>query len=154
MKRFGILLVVVVQMLCSSIGFGQVAAATGGDATPLLATSAAPAGATGTMEFQRENGGRTSLHIRVQRLSPGAYRLYGKQKSDGKKISLGLMSVPDPTAQPDREANQNSKTDSSTHATEVLQVETRVNLPPAVIASDLGKISICNSAEIVLLESR
>jgi hypothetical protein len=115
---------------------------------PLERTAAAPAKASGVARFQK--GG--ALVATLRGLGAGSYTLDVVRKSDASVVTLGTIVVTDPTAGPDREANDDVKEPGSEPSAE-LEVQASVQLPPRLAPADIAQIRVKSAGGAVLLSA-
>jgi hypothetical protein len=147
LKRYGLLAWTIAVLLSLSV----VGVASGSD-VPLKPTAAAPAKASGVAAFQQGGAGAT-LVATLRGLGPGSYTLDVIRKSDGSIVTLGTIVVTDPTAGPDREANDDVKEPGSEQS-EDLKVQTSVGLPPGLAPANIAQIRVKSAGGAVLLSGR
>ncbi|PWU16155.1 MAG: hypothetical protein C5B50_14030 [Verrucomicrobia bacterium] len=104
----------------------------------LRPTTAAPAAANGSVQTL----GSAILSIQTESLTPGTYQVTAITRTDGSTIFLGLISVQDPTAQPEREAGDSRNHDDSTHQSRTLISRSELHLPQGLTIADLSRINV------------
>lgn len=114
---------------------------------PLKPTAAALAKASGVANFQ-QGGAGAALVATLRGLGPGSYTLDVVRKSDGSVVTLGKVVVTDPTAGPDREANDDVKEPGTV---EHLEVQVSVGLPPGLAPANIAQIRVKSAGGAVLL---
>ena len=125
-----------------------------------IATSNAPAGATGTLRIHgrdRHGTSETDMKIRTRGLPDGSYPLTATLKSDGSTVALGQITLPpEDESQNSNSANHNGvngSTNQNAHAQKpkVNSSESDVELPSGVSAMDLATVTISDSNSVPLL---
>ena len=111
---------------------------------------AAPAGASGSARFEKDNAG-VAVAATIQQLGPGTYRLTAVRKSDRSAVLLGTFVVADPTAGPDRNTSDNKNQRSSAHQSEGLATRFRVPLPARLAPADIAEIDVSGRGGVLLL---
>ncbi len=110
-------------------------------AFPLTNTAAAPIGAGGSAEFKRPD----SLLLKTRGLTSGIFPVLAVRKSDGARVRVGMLSLQNPTRTPDRQANEDSRSDTVMHQAKNLQSRTELPLPPDLPATDIGQVIVAGT---------
>ncbi len=142
LKRHGLLAWTITVLLSLSA-----AGVASGSDVPLKPTAAALAKASGVANFQ-QGGAGAALVATLRGLGPGSYTLDVVRKSDGSVVTLGKVVVTDPTAGPDREANDDVKEPGTV---EHLEVQVSVGLPPGLAPANIAQIRVKSAGGAVLL---
>ncbi len=115
---------------------------------------AAPAGASGEVEFESRNAGSASFSVQVEGLSPGPYTLMAVLNPEEPAVTLGMISILDPGLEPDREAGDSRKEDSVTHPSDRLSSRVQGELPPGVVPEQITEVAVTDGGGNALLKAR
>ncbi len=119
----------------------------------LSRTPVAPFGASGSAYFLSGlgSGNPPMLSLELRGFGPGHYQLGIVRESDQEFVPLAKFSITDPTAGPDRDTSQNTKTTTSGHQSQ--QLVSRNVLPLARLTDprDFAKLVVADPAGNFLL---
>jgi hypothetical protein len=82
------------------------------------------------------------LSLQAQGISAGDYSITALWRSNGERLAIGSISVVDPTAAPDRQANENDRRTSNAHQSTSLVVQSQIPLPTRVNPADISQIAV------------
>lgn len=111
----------------------------------LTNTGVGPMGASAQAELATNQGTspRTgSVSLSTQGLLPGHYELNVVTKSNRTVLPVGVIAISDPTASPDKQANDSKKEDNSAHQIEVLTSQSHMKLPEGLDLADVGEVML------------
>lgn len=106
----------------------------------LKRTVIAPLGAEGSAELKSN---LVTLHL--THLQPGRYELKGFQPPYRSYQLLGTIVLVDPTASPDRQANDNKKEASAGPDQVYIQTDTQIALPPDLLTNGITRLELLNA---------
>ncbi|MDB6026884.1 MAG: hypothetical protein JWM68_3107 [Verrucomicrobiales bacterium] len=126
-----------------------------------IATSNAPAGASGTLKIRGKNRhgtAETEMKIKTHGLPGGTYNVSATLKSDGSVVSLGQMTLAPENEDEDENADGDENTgDDATRQSakakkpKVNSSESEVEIPLEVSAMDLASVTIADATDVPLL---
>ena len=105
----------------------------------LKPTAIAPLGAGGMAEL---NANTLSIHL--SHMDPGRFELVGVRRHGDLREHLCTVTIVDPTAAPDRQANDNKKEASAGPDQVRIDTEVRVTMPAGVALQDIKQLLFLN----------
>jgi hypothetical protein len=116
----------------------------------LKPTSVAPMGACGVATFETGDA-ENQISIELRSLTPGVYEISATKKSSRDPEFLARVTIVDPTASSDLQANDNEKVESRARVAEFLDTRVQAELPPALAVSDINQILVYDKSGNALL---
>lgn len=127
-----------------------------------IATSNAPAGATGTLRLRdknREGESETQMKIKTRGLADGTYNISATLKSDGSTIVLGQITLAPENEDEDNTDNSGDDNSGGNPTSQAAKAkkpkvnvsESEVELSPDVSAMDIASVTISDTTDVPLL---